>query len=109
MKTMKKQIRLMLNYNCYPIWIYDEHNAFIDNDIVSEITDNPTLCNLLEELQHDFDSLYLNNNREFKYIGFHSEKDKNLFIKKIKTIYNLLLSNLGNKYRITNEIDFKKL
>lgn len=27
----------MLDYQCYPIWIYDENGDFIDNDLVEEI------------------------------------------------------------------------
>lgn len=30
----KKELRLMLDYQCYPIWIYDEAGNFIDKESV---------------------------------------------------------------------------
>lgn len=32
-----KEIRLFLDYKCYPIWIYDENGSLINNDLSEEI------------------------------------------------------------------------
>ena len=40
---MKKEIRLMLEYECYPLWIYDEKGFLIDNDLIDEIKKDNTL------------------------------------------------------------------
>lgn len=106
---MKKEIRLMLEYQCYPIWIYDENGNFVDNDLVKEIQNNRNLINLLEDLQQEFDSLYLDNQQEFKYIGFKSSNDKVNFQKKIDTIYNYLNEILCKKYNVKNMIDISRL
>ncbi|MFB5638592.1 MAG: hypothetical protein ACE5RF_09315 [Nitrosarchaeum sp.] len=68
---MKKEIRLMLDYQCYPIWIYDEHGEFVDNDLVEEIEKDEHMSFQLEDLQDIFDSLYLNKETilEPLYIG----------------------------------------
>ena len=58
---MKKEIRLMFDYECYPIWIYDEEGNFIDNDLIDEIEEDNKMVAILEELQNEFESLYLNN------------------------------------------------
>lgn len=44
---MKKEIRLMLEYECYPLWIYDEKGSLIDNDLIDEIKKDDTLCDVL--------------------------------------------------------------
>ena len=76
---MKKEIRLMLDYQCYPIWIYDENGKFIDNDLIDEIEEDNNVITMLEKLQDRFDSLYVNNKNEFKYVGFSSSEDKKKF------------------------------
>ena len=86
-KEIKKEIRLMLEHECYPIWIYDEKGSLIDNDLIDEIKKDDTLCGMLEGLQTEFERLYVNNQIEFKYVGFSSENAKQNFAKKKQKIY----------------------
>ena len=106
---MQQQIRLKLEYHCYPIWIYDSEGKFIDNDLVDEITNDAELYGLLEELQSNFDSLYLNNNIEFKYIGFNNDADRQMFQQKIEKTYEKLSNVLNDKYEIINAINVDEL
>ena len=106
---MRKEIRLMLDYQCYPIWIYDEEGNFLDNDLVNEIQENENLLNMLEKLQNKFDALYLNNEVEFKYIGFESEDDKKKFIDMVQETYKSLCSVLVKKYIVQNKIDIHNI
>ena len=92
----------MLDYQCYPIWIYDENGDFIDNDLIEEIKSETRLIQMLDELQNKFESLYINNTTEFKYIGFNSEVDKKNFQEKVNEVYNFLCELLGEKYIIKN-------
>lgn len=32
-----KKIKILLDYHCYPLWVYNEHGELIDNDIVDEL------------------------------------------------------------------------
>ena len=102
---MKTQIRFMLEYQCYPIWIYSEDGELLYNDLVDEIANNFDLCDLLERLQLDFDSLYLDTSREFRYVGFENENDKAVFLDRAKKVYEELLVTLGDQYEIVNEVD----
>lgn len=102
---MKKELRLMLDYQCYPIWIYDENGNFIDNDLIDEIEEDDNVIAMLEELQGMFDSLYVNNDNEFKYIGFVSEEDKKSFEEKANQVYSKLCNLLSEKYIINNMIN----
>lgn len=102
---MKKEVRLRLDYQCYPIWIYDENGNFIDNDLIDEMEEDDNVIAMLEELQDIFDSLYLNNDDEFKYIGFVSEEDKKNFVEKTNQVYKKLCNLLSEKYIINNMIN----
>ena len=102
---MKKELRLMLEYECYPVWIYDEEGKFIDNDLVQEIEKDEKLVAMLEELQTEFDSLYLNSPVEFKYIGFSSENEKHAFDSKVQQVYRGLCDLLEGKYEVRNMVN----
>ena len=106
---MKKEIRLMLDYQCYPIWIYDENGKFIDNDLIDEIEEDNNVITMLEKLQDRFDSLYVNNKNEFKYVGFSSSEDKKKIEKEINHVYIKLCDLLSEKYIINNMININEM
>ena len=106
---MRKEIRLMFDYQCYPIWIYDENGKFIDNDLVEEIEKDENMVARLEELQDVFDSLYLNNKEAFKYIGFTSDDERKKFIENVLQVYNELCTLLTEKYRVKNMVDIQNM
>ena len=104
-KEIKKEIRLMLEYECYPLWIYDEKGSLIDNDLIDEIKKDDTLCGMLEGLQTEFERLYVNNQIEFKYVGFSSENAKQNFAKKTENIHSRLCKLLEDKYTRAEAIE----
>ena len=106
---MRKEIRLMFDYQCYPIWIYDENGKFIDNDLVEEIEKDENMGARLEELQDVFDSLYLNNKEAFKYIGFTSDDERKKFIENVLQVYNELCTLLTEKYIVKNMVDIQNM
>ena len=106
---MKKEIRLLLDYQCYPIWIYDENGKFIDNDLIDEIEEDNNVITMLEKLQDRFDSLYVNNKNEFKYVGFSSSEDKKKFENEINQVYSKLCDLLSEKYIINNMININEM
>ena len=99
----------MLDYECYPIWIYDINGNFIDNDLIDEIEKDDNLVVMLEELQDEFETLYLNNQEEFKYIGFPSENNKLRFAEKVQQVYCSLCNLLGDKYVVKNMINIQDM
>ena len=106
---MKKEIRLMFDYQCYPIWIYDENGNFIDNDLVEHIENDDEIVAMLEELQHQFDSLYLDSKEEFRYVGFASEEDRKNFERNVLKVYSNLCTLLDEKYIVKNMVDFHNM
>ena len=99
----------MLDYECYPIWIYDENGKFVDNDLIDEIGKDDMLVSIIEELQSEFEALYLNNQEEFKYIGFSSENDKQKFAEKVERVYYSLCNLLDEKYIVKNMVNIQNL
>lgn len=84
-----KKIKLMLEYCCFPIWIYDENRNLIDNDIPNEMNDKK-INSICTEIQEQYDLLFVDNEKEFKYIGFHDENSKNELVKKVMKIEEML-------------------
>lgn len=106
---MKKEIRLMFDYQCYPIWIYDENGKFIDNDLVEQIENDENMVTMLEKLQDMFDSLYVNNKEEFRYIGFASNDDRKVFEENLIQVYNNLCTLLSEEYIVKNMVDIQNM
>ena len=104
-----KKLKLMLDYQCYPIWIYDEDGKFVDNELTGEIESDSELCNLLKDIMNHYDALFFSNNIEFSYKGFCNENEKKKFIYMLKQAYEMLLERLGDKYDIIDGIDYKLL
>lgn len=66
---MNKKIRLMLEYNTYCIWLYDENDQIIDNDNPPELEDDEELTNAFMAVSDLYDSFFIDNDREFRYVG----------------------------------------
>ena len=55
-----------------------------------------------------YDSLYLDDGKEFKYIGFKDTKKKKNFFRELLIAINLLNNKLNDKYIIDDNMDFLK-
>ena len=98
-----KKIVIKFEYQCFPLWIYENDN-FIDN-IFPEISDDYIeLEKRFDKLQEIFDSLFIDNDIEFSYIGFDNELQKELFVKKVCEAVDELKVKLNNDY----VVDFSK-
>ena len=99
-----KKIKLMLEYRCFPIWIYDENRNLIDNDIPNEMNDKK-INSICTEIQEQYDLLFVDNEKEFKHIGFHDENSKNEFVKKVMKIEEMLKEKAGKCFLIENAVN----
>lgn len=99
-----KKLKLLLEYKCYPIWIYDEDGELIDNNIVSELINEPSIIKALDEIQHTYDSLFEDNEASFEYKGFENEQKRQRFLNLVRETVSLIEKKLRNIYEIENKI-----
>ncbi|SEQ09502.1 hypothetical protein SAMN02910289_01266 [Lachnospiraceae bacterium RM5] len=98
-----KRIIIKFEYKCFPLWLY-ENDIFVDNIFPEILDDNEKLEKMFDELQEMFDSLYIDNDIEFSYVGFADELQKELFVKKVCEAVDELKVKLNNDY----VVDFSK-
>jgi hypothetical protein len=103
------KLKLLLEYHCYPLWIYSETDEFIDNNFPSELGGNKDINVRLDAIQTDFDNLFIDDGIEFSYKGFIDEKSRNKFYEKVKIVECLIIDALGNNGILENRITIQNL
>lgn len=106
---MIKTIRLMLEYNTYCIWLYNEDNEIIDNDNPPEWDDDAELTDAFMAVSDLYDSFFIDNEKEFKYLGCPDEKTKTQLESLVSKAVDILYKKNANKYIIQNDIDMDKI
>lgn len=101
-----KVIKIKLEYGCFPVWIYGENSELIGNDLPPYLIGDSDIDSKFVHIQEVYDSLYLDDGEEFKYIGFKKiEKKENFFIELFSAI-NLLESKLDDEYSMEDNKTF---
>jgi hypothetical protein len=100
-----KKIKIYLDYRCFPLWIYDDNEDLVDNDLPKELSEDKEVEDAFVEIQNVYDSLFVDNLTEFRYIGFSNDSDKDKFIEMIDDAVSLIESKLGDGYVIEKKID----
>lgn len=103
---MIKKIRLMLEYNTYCIWLYDENDEIIDNDNPPEWDEDENLTNAFMAVSDLYDSFFVDNEKEFRYIGCPNEETRKRLIALIDNAVNILMIKNKGKYQIQNDISY---
>jgi hypothetical protein len=98
------KIRIYFDYRCFPVWIYNDKGELIDNDLPKEVRNDKQVDDAFVEIQNIYDSLFINNSNEFKYIGFNSATDRDEYLKMVDEAVNLLKTKLGNLYVVEKMI-----
>jgi hypothetical protein len=99
-----KRVEFKLEYQCFPLWIYDENGILIKNDLVDEIADHLDLEQSLITLQQEFDRLFLDDGIEFRYQGFKNDEEKNQFLSKANILSSVIKDYLSDKYEYVDLI-----
>lgn len=99
-----KKIRLLLDYGCYPVWLYDEKGDIIDTLLPEELRDDIELDSKFDDLQARYDALFIDNAHEFSFIGFKCAKDRERFCYDWKNTVNELVAKINGKYPIQNDV-----
>jgi hypothetical protein len=101
---MIKKIRLLLEYNTYCVWLYNEKDEIIDNDNPPEWNDNQNLTDAFMNVSNIYDTFFIDNEKEFSYIGCPSEEKLQELKSAIQYAIELLTVINNGKYEIVNDI-----
>ncbi|MFC2659082.1 MAG: hypothetical protein ACFN1F_09955, partial [Segatella sp.] len=106
---MIKKIRVMLEYNTYCLWLYDENDDIIDNDNPPEWRDDKELTDAFMAVSDLYDTFFIDTKKEFRYAGCPDRTTAN----KLKTLFsramNILKRRNNGKYIIQNDVDLDNL
>ena len=101
---MISKIRVMLEYGCYPVWLYDEAGDIIDTLLPEELQSNIELDHKFDDLQDRYEALFINTEKEFSYLGFASQEEKEHFLADWQQAVDELIVAVNGKYPVINEI-----
>ncbi|EAC7885664.1 hypothetical protein RC101_001940 [Listeria monocytogenes] len=99
-----KELRLFLDYKCYPVWIYNDAGILKENDLPDELKQDEYLDEKLTGLQDEYDKLFIDTEIEFRYEAFKDEKEKEEFLHEFIEVQKYLKETLGKEYNIVNKI-----
>ena len=102
---MVTKLILMPEYGCYPVWLIDEHGGIVDTCLPDELQADSELNAGFNEIQDRYEALFINNEREFSYIGFSSPADKARFIREWNALVEEITRKTGGRYEIVDNIE----
>ena len=103
---MIKKIRLMLEYNTYCIWLYDENDEIVDNDNPPEWEDDKELTDAFMAISDLYDTFFIYTKKDFRYIGCPDEETRLQLQNLISKAIDILNIKNNGKYLIQNDINY---
>ena len=97
-------IRLLLDYPCYPVWLYAEDGCVIDTVLPEEWQDDAELDDLFIKLQEAYNALFIDDGKEFSYVGFRSDEERTAFEQLMQSAADALYRKNNGKYTIVNDL-----
>jgi hypothetical protein len=98
-----KKIKFYLEYQCYPLWIYNESGNLIDNRLIEELV-GKEIENTLHDIQSVYDHLFIDDGISFEYKGFPTVGEKTDFLNKVKLAAEQIANMLVGQYIIENKV-----
>lgn len=99
-----KKIRIMMDYQCYPMWVYNESGELICNDLISDLKHMAEIGELLQDIQISYNNLFINDETQFEYKGFDNEEAKSNFLSKVSKVMQLIQLKIGDRYIVENKV-----
>ena len=103
---MIKKIRLMLEYNTYCIWLYDENGDIIDNDNPPEWDNDQQLTDAFMAVSDLYDTFFIETPHEFRYIGCPDEETRKRLKDLIDKSVAYIIEKNNGKYEIQSDISY---
>ena len=95
-----KRIRISFEYQCCPVWVYDEAGYLLCNSLPDEMQDDEALAALCNELRDTYDARFVDDGKVFEFLGFASEEQQLRFEKQVAVLREKLAAAVGDEYRI---------
>lgn len=109
MENNVKKIKLYLDYKCFPLWIYDENDVLVDNDLVEELATNVEIESELVKIQEEYDNLFMDSEKEFSFLGFKDKYQKEAFVSRVKEIHTKIKRVVGEYYIVEDVVDIDNI
>ena len=106
---MQKRIRIILEYNCYPVWLYDDDGGVIATRLPDELRDDVELDAKFRDLQARYRALFINDEHEFSFVGFQSESEYEKFCSDWNNTVTEFIAKLNGKHVMQVDIKFHKV
>lgn len=103
-----EKIKIKLDYKCFPVWIYNDSNELVTNDLPEHLIGDETIDPLFVGIQRTYDNLFVDDKTDFKFVGFTSVEEKNKFLDRIIYAYNLLKEKVKNDTTVEVDIEYIK-
>ena len=95
-----KTVKIQLEYQCYPVWIYDEEGFVEDTALPPELADDCELDSMFRSIQERFDTTYVDTQTEFRNKGFASAEDEAGFKADLKAAITEFVAKCPKDYSI---------
>ena len=103
-----KVIKIKFEYGCFPVWIYNENDELVENDLPPNLIGDIDIDPQFVRIQEIYDSLYLDDGKEFEYIGFKENEERKSFFRELILVINLLKDKVNDEYIIENNMEYLK-
>lgn len=100
-----KTLSIGLEWGSYPIQELDDNDFIIDDISAEELGFDEEFCEKVKIMQNLYNDLFINNDKEFSYIGNKKPEE----IKKIKKLYNDIVDQFLNKLKDQFNIKISEL
>ena len=118
---MNKKLKIVLQteFACDSVfWIYDEFGENInggtwveqeektswDSKLPDELLSCPDIKRLSMEIMKEYNSLFINNEKEFSYKGFAGHESEVKYMQKINELRKILYEKCSDKYEIVDDL-----
>lgn len=104
---MIKKIRVLLEYNTYCLWLYNDNDEIIDNNNPPEWDSDTELTDAFMAVSDIYDTFFLDDGKEFSYVGCPDENTRNKLKEQIAFAMDLLYHKNAGKYIIQNDVSLE--
>ncbi len=98
------KIIIRFEYNCFPVWIYNDNDFLIENDLPESLHNNVFLASKFISLQEEYNSLFIDDGVVFKYEGFKDHNSKEEFLTELNSAIDFLKREIKEEYVIEEHI-----